>query len=77
MGVLLQGAGDGLNQTFGRAKVQPDFWPFFRPKQGGGDGLNRTFGQPKVRRADRSAESQVRSNPVSFFKLYVPVFGNQ
>ena len=28
--------GDGLNQTFGRPKVRPDFRPFFRPKQGGG-----------------------------------------
>ena len=72
-GVLVYGGistrrGDRLNRTFGRPRVQPDFQPFFGRKKGG-DGLNRTFGRPierpKVRRADKSAEPQVRFNPGS------------
>ena len=69
-GVLVYGdittrGGDGLNRTFGRPKVRPDFRPFFRPKQWGGDGVNHTFGRPKVRRADKSAEPISPPNPRS------------
>ena len=79
MGVLVQGGGGRIKPDFrladrpagspaglstgqaGQPRVQPDFRPFFRPKKGGGDGLNR-----KVRRADKSAEPQVRFNPLSW-----------
>ena len=55
---------------FGRPDLWPADWParspaglsavFSAKKGGGGDGLNR-----KVRRVDKSAEPQVRFNPVS------------